>query len=178
MSRAFVAVGGPPGSGKSTVGRKLAEALAATYVSAGDQFRAEARRRGLDLEAFGRYAERHPEVDRALDESMRSFWTPGHVLDGRIQGPLARRAGVPVRYVVIDCDAEVRAARVAGRDGISPTEAARRIAEREASEARRYWAFYGVDLRQETPDFLVDSTRRSPDEVVARLLDFLGETGR
>ncbi|MGA8543592.1 MAG: AAA family ATPase, partial [Thermoplasmata archaeon] len=112
-----VAIGGPPGSGKSTAGRLVAHRLGLTYLSAGDRFRAEAARRSMDLEAFGRYAENHPEVDRDLDREMQEVARPGTVLDGRIQGILCRRNGTPVRYVVVTATEAERARRVAGRDG-------------------------------------------------------------
>ncbi|EQD35681.1 cytidylate kinase, partial [mine drainage metagenome] len=57
MIDVVVCIGGPPGSGKSTAGRKIAERLGLEYRSAGDIFRAEASQHGLDLEAFGRYAD-------------------------------------------------------------------------------------------------------------------------
>ncbi|MFZ1023427.1 MAG: nucleoside monophosphate kinase, partial [Thermoplasmata archaeon] len=65
-----VCVGGPPGSGKSTAARKVAEALGLEYHSAGEIFRAEARQHEMDLIAFSHFAEKHDEVDRAIDRAM------------------------------------------------------------------------------------------------------------
>ncbi|HYB77228.1 MAG TPA: AAA family ATPase, partial [Thermoplasmata archaeon] len=93
MIRAVLTVGGPPGGGKSTAGRLVAKSLGLEFRSAGDLFRAEARRRDMDLATFGRYAAAHPEVDRELDRTMQALATPGRLLDGRVQGPLCRRAG-------------------------------------------------------------------------------------
>ena len=173
MIRAVVAVGGPPGGGKSTAGRAVARELGLDYRSAGDVFRAEARHRGLDLEAFGRYAETHPEVDRELDRAMQALARPGVLLDGRIQGALCRRAGVPVEVIVVTASAAERARRLAGRDHQSVEEAARAIAVREASERSRYLRFYEIDLEREVPDLLVDSTTKPPEEVVATIVAFL-----
>ena len=171
--RAVVTVGGPPGSGKSTAGRLVAQALELEFRSAGDLFRAEARRRGMDLADFGRYAATHPEVDRELDRSMQALATPGRLLDGRIQGPLCRRAGVPVYDVVVTAREEVRVQRVANRDGQSVDEARRLVREREASERDRYRRFYGIDLDRERPSLVVDSSDQPPEAVAEAILSFI-----
>jgi CMP/dCMP kinase len=173
-----VALGGPPGSGKSTAGRRVAEQLGLTFTSAGDVFRAEAARRGLDVEAFGRYAEAHPEVDRDLDRAMQALAKPGQLLDGRIQGVLCRRAGIPVASVVVTADRDERARRVARRDRQSLEEATRRVEQREASERARYAAIYGIDLDREPADLLVDSTHLDPDRVTATIVAFLSSLSR
>jgi predicted cytidylate kinase len=168
-----VAVGGPPGSGKSTAGRGVATALGLTYRSAGEAFRAEAQRHHLDLEAFGHYAEAHPEVDRSLDDAMQQLAHPGAVLDGRVQGALCRQRGTPVYEILITADEPERIRRVARRDRQTPEDAARRVADREASEHARYRALYGIDLAHPTPDLSVDSTTTPAEAVVAAIVGFL-----
>ncbi len=173
MIRRVVTVGGPPGGGKTTAGRRVAAALGLTYRSSGELFRAEGERRGLDVEAFNRYAEAHPEVDVELDRTMQALARPGVLLDGRLQGALCRRNGTPVYDVVVTATVEERARRVAGRDRQPLPEARRRIEEREASERRRYRRQYGIDLAAETPDLTVDSTDLPPDAVAERILHYL-----
>ena len=172
-----IAIGGPPGSGKSTAGRLAADQLGLDYRSAGALFRAEAARRGMDLEAFGRYAEAHPEVDRDLDRAMQALAQPGRLLDGRIQGVLCRRNGVPVRYVVVTAEAGERARRVALRDGQTVAEAAAQIRAREASERARYLKFYAIELDREPADLTIDSTHRPAADVAAAIVDFLRSPG-
>jgi cytidylate kinase len=169
----LVAVGGPPGSGKTTAARGAAERLGLEYHSAGTLFRAEAERRHMDLEAFSRYAEAHPEVDRELDAHMLSLARPGRLLDARLAGPLARRNGIPVLYLIVTARPEVRAQRIAGRDG-TPREAAEpAMRAREESEKNRYRAIYGIDLNREVPDLLVDSSEIPPETVVEKLVEFV-----
>ena len=173
MIRTVVTVVGPPGSGKSTAGRLVAEALGIEYRSAGEIFRAEARARGMTLEEFGRYAESHPEVDRDLDRSMQALARPGRLLDGRIQGPLARKDGLPVHHIVVTAAEEVRVRRVARRDG-QTTEVARDLVRaREASERDRYRRYYGIDLDRDVPDLVVDSTNQTAHEVAAAIVEFV-----
>ena len=172
-----VAIGGPPGSGKSTAARRVAEELGLELRSAGEEFRAEAARRNLDLEAFGRYAEAHPEVDRELDRRMQALARPGVLLDGRIQGVLCRRNGIPVRAIVVTAEEDERVRRVAQRDRLSLEEAARHVRAREASERTRYLRFYGIDLDREPADLTVDSTRLPPADVARAIVEFVRPAG-
>jgi CMP/dCMP kinase len=171
--RAVVTVGGPPGSGKSTAGRRVAERLGLEFRSAGEVFRSEARARGLSVEEFNRYAESHPEVDRELDRAMQALATPGRLLEGRIQGPLCRRNGLPVHAVVVTASEEVRVRRLAERDGQTLPEARDRMRRREASERARYLRDYGIDLERETGDLSVDSTSKGPEQVADAIVDFV-----
>jgi cytidylate kinase len=171
--RSVVTIGGPPGSGKSTAGRLVAERLGLEYRSAGEVFRAEARRRGLTVEEFNRYAEDHPEVDRDLDQAMQSSATPGRLLEGRVQGALCRRNGVAVHYVLVTATVEERVRRLASRDGQSLAEARERLRTREESELRRYRRDYGIDLEREAGDLSVDSTSLGPAEVASAIVDYI-----
>lgn len=173
MIRAVITVAGPPGSGKSTAGRLVAEMLGLEYRSAGDVFRAEARERGMSLGEFGRYAEAHPEVDRELDRTMQALARPGRLLDGRIQGPLCRKNGVPVHHIVVTAEEEVRIRRVAHRDREEVETAREEVRTREASERERYLRYYGIDLDRDLPDLRVDSTSQTPHEVAAAIVEFV-----
>jgi predicted cytidylate kinase len=171
--RRVVTIGGPPGSGKSTAGRRVASTLGLEYRSAGELFRAEAARHGLDLEAFGRYAESHPEVDRTLDASMQALAAPGRLLDGRIQGPLCRRSGIPVHSILVTAAEEARIARIVPRDGGTPEETRRKLREREESERTRYLRIYGIELDREPADLTVDATVASAEVVSETIVSFL-----
>ena len=173
MIRTVVTIGGPPGSGKSTAGRLVAERLGLEFCSAGEAFRAEGRRRGMDVEAFGQYAEDHPEVDRALDDAMQALATPGRLLEGRIQGALCRRNGVPVHDIVVTANEDERVRRVAKRDGQSVAEARTRVLRREATERDRYRRFYSIYLDREVPDLTVDSTTQPAEAVADKIVAFV-----
>ncbi|MGA8664266.1 MAG: cytidylate kinase family protein [Thermoplasmata archaeon] len=168
-----VAIGGPPGSGKSTAGRLVAASLRLEYRSAGEVFRAEAKARGLDLEAFGRYAEAHPEVDRELDSTMQALAQPGRLLDGRIQSALCRRGGRPVYAIVVTAEERERARRVAQRDGESVPDALRQIRAREDSERKRYRRIYDLAPESEPADLTVDSTSLPAVEVAEKIVHYL-----
>jgi len=106
---------------------------------------------------------------------MQALAVPGRLLEGRIQGPLCRRAGVPVYDILITAREEVRVRRVADRDGQSVGVARRLVREREASERERYHRYYGIDLDHEPAGLVVDSSDRPPAEVAAAVLSFVRE---
>ena len=164
----IVTVSGEIGAGKSTVARALAGALGLRYLSAGEVFREEARRRGISLSALGALAEQDPSIDRRLDEMQVQAARGGGILvDSRLSGWLIDgdlriwlRAPLPVR-----------ASRVAARDGTDPERAARDVQEREDCEHRRYRQTYHVDLSDLTRyHVIVDTAMWGADEIVAALL--------
>ena len=172
----ILVIGGPPGSGKTTVAERWAATRGYALLSAGTKFRAMAKDRGMTLEAFSRAAEKDPSIDRALDqailEEIRSRQAAGGsiVVDGRIQAHLLARERIPCFKVLIDAPLELRARRIAGREKKSVAEAKREIVAREESERIRYKAIYGIDLRDTSVfDVVIDSGDKTPDEVVAMI---------
>jgi cytidylate kinase len=176
VSEILVTVTGPAGSGKSTAGRSAADALGLDFFSAGELFRAEAKRQGMNLAEFSLYAEQHDEVDRSLDEAMLGLARPGRLLEGRITGALCHRRNIPVLYVVVTAREEVRLKRLAQRDGQTLEEARRLTHLREHSENARYRRLYGIDLEREPADLLVDSSDLSPSEVEGRIVERVGQS--
>jgi CMP/dCMP kinase len=164
----IVTVSGEIGAGKSTVARHLAQALGLRYLSAGEIFREEARRRGLSLVAMSQLAERDQTIDRELDRlQVEAARHGGMLIDSRLSGWL------------IDGDVRawfrapllVRATRVAARDGITPEEALRELQAREESERRRYHEIYQIDLADLSRYHIVmDTGTWSAQEIVDALL--------
>ena len=170
----ILVIGGPPGSGKTTVAERWAARHGSVFVSAGMKFRAMARDRGVSLEALGRAAENDPSIDRALDaavlEEVRAEEAAGAnvVVDGRIQAYLVSKQRIPSLKVLIDAPLEVRAERIARREKKSVADAKREILAREASERIRYKAIYGIDLQDTSVfDIVIDSRKKTPDEIVS-----------
>ncbi|HVI86492.1 MAG TPA: cytidylate kinase family protein [bacterium] len=164
----IVTVSGEIGAGKSTVAKALARSLGLRYLSTGEVFREEARRRGLSLAAMGRLAEQDQTIDREIDRMQTDVARAGGVLvDSRLSGWL------------IDGDLRiwfraplaVRAARVAARDGLSTEEALSALRGREESERRRYRAIYQIDLTDlGRYHVIVDTSIWSAREIVQALL--------
>ncbi|NOZ59059.1 MAG: AAA family ATPase [Euryarchaeota archaeon] len=152
----IVTISGPIGSGKTTVARAIASRFKLRHVSAGEVFRSLARERGMSLAEFSKYAEEHHEVDRLVDERQVELARQGNaVVDGRLTAWLLPEAELKIW---LKAPLEVRAERVAKREGISFEQALRETKLREESEAKRYREIYGIDLGDLTPYDVVINT--------------------
>ncbi len=140
-----VAISGPPGGGKTTIAKRLAETANLRYWSNGDDFRRMATAKGISFQEFHKYAESHPEVDRALDERARKEAEKGSVvLDGRLSGWITRDS--PSLKVYLTAPLEVRLERVMARDGVNREEAEGSLRQRERSNRMRYLKLYDYDV--------------------------------
>ncbi len=163
----LITISGLPGSGTTTVSRLVAEALGLDRVPGGEVFRQLAAESGMSLAAFGEHAQDHPEIDRELDDRLEARARDGGcVIESRLAGWLAARAGLLAVRVWVDCADGVRAARVAERDGTSVEQALRDSADRASLEHARYRAAYDIDLDDRSPyDLVLDSTSASPTDL-------------
>jgi len=178
----LITVSGLPGAGTTTVAQQVAVATGLDHADAGSLFRRLAAERGMTVAELGRYATEHPEVDVELDartgerarQAARGGPDEGCVLEGRLAGWVATREGVGALRVWVACRDEVRAERVARREGSSPAEALAQNRSREASERDRYARTYGIDLADLAfYDLVLDSESATPDELAAAILDRL-----
>ncbi len=172
-------IGGPPGSGTTTVCRILEERTGVKYVYAGDIFRRTAERKGLTLAQFGKLCEEDPIWDQALDGEMIQIAREGDViLEGRMTGPICKIEAVASFKVYIDSDREVRAMRVMERDGGELEEVMGSMRDREESEALRYKNIYAVDPRDSVwYDMMIDSSNMTPEEIADRIMKAALEVG-
>jgi cytidylate kinase len=159
----ILTVSGEIGAGKSTVARAVARQLGLRYVSSGELFREEARRRGLTLAGLGRLAEQDPAIDRMIDEVQVAEARAGAiVIESRLSGWLVDG---DVR-VWLRAPLDVRADRVAARDALSRDAARADIENREACERRRYAALYRIDLGDLTRYHVVlDTSLWGPEDL-------------
>lgn len=167
----IITVGGTPGSGKTTVAKLLAEKFGFELISAGEQFRALAKRRKLSLEKLGELAERDYSIDMELDSGILRSLRDNVVYDGRLVGILFAKHKIKALKVWVDAPFEIRAERIAQRDKISIDQAKSQIFKREKSERTRYHAIYNFDMDDlRVYDIVIDSGDRTPEEVIAIIM--------
>lgn len=162
----LIAVAGLPGTGTTTLCRLLTAKLGKPHVYAGQIFRAMAKEHSMDVNAFGEYAEAHPEIDTELDRRMIDMARQGDViLEGRMCAWHVREAHAEALKVLLEAPEEVRARRVADREGASEWQTVlAQNRHREASEAKRYREFYGFDPNDPRHyDLVIDSSDKTPD---------------
>lgn len=169
----LITISGLPGSGTTTVSRLVADALELTRVPGGEVFRQLAAEAGLSLAEFGVLAQSQPDIDRELDDRLEAHAREGGcVIESRLAGWIATRAGLTAVRVWVDCDEDVRAARVAERDASSTEQARADSAARSDLERARYRAVYGIDLDDRSVyDLVLDSTASPPEQLAGRIVD-------
>ncbi|MDT7887509.1 MAG: AAA family ATPase [Desulfurococcales archaeon] len=173
-----IAISGPPGSGKSTLASALAKELGLRHHSTGAIFRRIASDRGVSVEELDRIAESDPSIDLMIDSiAKREAMKGGVVVEGHIATWMVKEYADLLVYVTAPI--EIRAARVAARDGISLEEARRRIEAREGSMRRRFKALYSIDINDlNIHDIVINTWRISVDAMVRIVLTVITEIMR
>jgi predicted cytidylate kinase len=169
----IITLGGLPGSGKTTVARLLADKLKMEYINAGDIFRNLAAKKGMTLEEFGFFAERNPNIDRAIDKKLLEIARRDNViLEGRLAGIMLELNDVEALKVWLEAPLETRVGRVSGRDSKSHEAALSDTQAREKSEWDRYYNIYHVDIRDlSVYNMVVQTQDKTPEQIADEIID-------
>jgi cytidylate kinase len=168
----IITLGGLPGSGKTTVARLLADKLKMEYINAGDIFRNLAAKKGMTLEEFGFFAERNPNIDRAIDKKLLEIARRDNViLEGRLAGIMLELNDVEALKVWLEAPLETRVERVSGRDTKSFEASMSDTQTREKSEWDRYYNIYHVDIRDlSVYNMVVQTQDKTPDQIADEII--------
>ncbi len=173
--RIKISITGDLGSGKSTVCRYLKENYGFKVYSIGLIQRSLAEKYKLDICAFNKYMETHPEIDEEIDTELTNIGKRNEdmVLDSRMAWHF-----VPDSYkIYLSVDLGEAARRVL-RDKrgdvesySSIEEAKNKLITRKQSENLRYITKYGVDCADmKNYDLIIDTTSISPEETAKRIV--------
>lgn len=172
----IITISGLPGSGKSTVARRLAQALDWPSYGMGQLWRDLARERGLTLPELQRQAEADPALDRSVDDKVRSLAQQDNVI---IESRTAYHF-VPRSFKIfltvdpaegarrIFNDLQNNSQRNEGDNLQSVTDVRQANERRMASDRRRYGQYYGIDVFDTSQfDFVLDTTDKTAEQVFA-----------
>lgn len=173
--RVKISITGDLGSGKSTICRYLKEQYGLNIYSIGQIQRSMAQRFNMDVLAFNKYMESHPEIDEEIDAELIKIGRQDEdmVLDSRMAWHF-----VPDTFkVYLKVDVEEAARRIMKdqRGEVecyrTPENAVISLIERKKSENLRYSSKYGVDCSDmKNFDFILDATSLSPEEAGERII--------
>ncbi len=172
----IVTISGRPGSGKSAVAARVANALGVRHVSAGDFMREMAEERGMSILELSRSAEEGDEIDREIDARTTRLADEGSdfVMDARLGWHFAPRSV----KVFLEVRPEVAAERIYGarrgseHENVGLDETLAAIRRRTESEKKRYLSYYGLDYTDHSHyDLVVDTSDKTIDRVVGLILE-------
>ncbi|MFX1450058.1 MAG: (d)CMP kinase [Promethearchaeota archaeon] len=141
-----IALSGPHGSGKSTYGKMLAEEFNFRHITIGLIFREMAKEKKLTLEEFSSYVEKHPEIDKELDERIILEAKKGNnvLIDSQLSAWMTQDLSQVKIYLT--APTPIRIKRIALRDDVSYEKAEKETLTRENSEKKRYKELYNIDI--------------------------------
>ena len=171
----IICICGMAGSGKSTVAKQIAQKFSLQYLSGGDALKAMAMEEGYKNIERGwwesaeglRFLEkrnRNPEFDKEIDEKFLELAQHGNVVLDSWTMPWLLKGGFKVW---LEASTEVRAKRIAHRDGTSFEEALTALKSKEAQTKSIYKKLYGFGLGEDLTPFhlILDTDSLKPDEV-------------
>ena len=184
----IITISGTPGSGKSTVAKKLVEELQAQRVYVGGIFREIAREKGMPVEDIVEKAETDTKLDISVDERARDkarqlSEKQNVIVEGRTQFHFLPES----LKIYIKVSHEEGAKRIFNelqqkeakdqrneREVHSLEETKAKIIRRETRDVERYKKLYKVDITNESNyNFVLDTTNITANEATQKVLDFI-----
>ena len=173
----IISIAGDLASGKGTTSKILMERLNFSIYRNGEYFRKLAKEMNMDVTSFNRYVERHPEIDRQIDNtaSEHAKNNDNFVIDARL-GWYA----VPESYkVYLKTDINVAAERAFNDSERKDTESFATVEEQKKDmilryelENKRYFELYGVHKEDMSNyDLVIDTTELMPEQVADMIIE-------
>lgn len=157
----IIAISGLSGSGKTTVGKKLADELGFKLIA--PTFKDLATKEGISLMEFQKKAEKDPEIDKKFDHILKEMAT-GDCVVATWLGPWILEADYKIK---VFCPIDIRTKRLAKRDGLSIETAKKHIVERDNDNRKRYKKIYGIDIdNDDIFDVILNSAKSDPERLV------------
>lgn len=165
-----ISFAGLHGTGKSTIAKKIAKHFDLNFYSTGMAFRELAKLKKMTLEEFSHFAEANFEIDRLLDGKIRLLAETGnsYVFDGQL--PAFMLGDLNSYRILLNCDYDVRLARMASRDNRSLEDQKKETVAREESERERFIQLYNLDILDPSTilknfDLIISTTELNIEEI-------------
>ena len=164
----LITISGEVGSGKTFIGKKLANQLNLHYICIGEKFKQIAKQKGMSVTEVLNYLEKNPNQERKIDKEQKNIQEG--ILDSRLGFYFTK----PNFNIYFKAPLEIRAKRIAERDNITLEKAKQKIIRREETETRRYKKIYGVDIRDlKNYDLVIDTEKFETNKIIKMILSLI-----
>lgn len=176
MKNVVIAISGPPGSGSTTIAKKIAERLKLGYYSIGKTFKSYSKKEESEaaLEVWEKFGKNKDFHEKLLDKGQIEKAKKGNiVICGKLSIFILK--DLADYKIWIDAPLNVRARRTATRDGISFNQALNRIRKKERIE-RDFWKkIYKFDYfdQKSKANFVLDNSKLTVEKAVNKVLEFI-----
>lgn len=178
MKRIVVVISSPPGSGGTTVGRKIAKKLKLKFFSAGklqkELVKGWKKEAKAALESWKIPVGASDKTHKERDALQIKIAKKGNVVIESTLG-IHFLKNLSKYKIWLDVPLKVRAERTAKRDKLPVNEALKQIAKREEIERREWRRIYGFDYfnQKYDADFVLDSSNLTVSQTVDKILEFI-----
>jgi len=175
----IICISGMTGCGKSTVAKRLAEKYGLKYYSGGEALKSLAAEAGYnptdkgwwETEEGMRFLKermQNSSFDRKVDEKLLKWAEEGNVVLDSWTMPWLLKKGFKIW---LEASEEVRAKRLAGRDGLTVNEALKILKEKDEKTKTIYKKLYGFLLGEDLSpfDMILDVNKLNSEEVFQNL---------
>lgn len=179
----IITITGDPGSGKSTIGKRLAETLNYEHYYMGQIRRDAAKKRGMTLTEYNKFGETNPETDFEVDDYQRELGKTkdNFVIEGRTSWFLIPDS-IKLYIAVSPLEGAKRVFKHLQGENMRNEDNELKTVEdvlashkkREKSDALRYKKYYQKDCSDVNNfDLVVDTTNLNPDEAFNKVLEYV-----
>lgn len=180
----IISFNGDHGSGKSTIAKKVAEALCCPRYYMGQIFRDMAKERGLTLEEFEKICSENPDFDKKVDERVIELakQSSEFVIESRTAWYFIPDS-IKIYLKVDEKEAAHRVFqemyssehRQNEAQELNTKEKVREsLQKRQKNDDERYKKYYGINIREEKNyDLVLDTTNLSVEEVFEKVMGFI-----
>ena len=169
----IITISGLHGTGKSTIGKLIAQRMSLKYYSTGQAFRDLAKEMKMTLEEFTDYVEENPDVDKKLDNKIIEIAQKGNIIiDSQLSAYILD--SIAQFKILLTCPLELRVKRMAERDKTSYENKLNETIIREESELERFEKLYRIDLNNvKTYNLILETENLTVEEIVEEIIGLL-----
>lgn len=182
----IISFNGDEGSGKSTIAKKVAQALNYPRYYMGQIFRDMAKKRGLTVGEYSKLGETDPTVDKEIDDHVlhlaknekdfviesRTAW---HFIPQSLKIYLKVSEEEGARRIFNELQSEqAQKTRNEVKNVETIADIKSKVRVRRETDDARYKKYYGIEIhKDDNYDFVLDTTGIGIEEVFQKVMEFV-----